>query len=121
MARQPPAFDISQLNDQWGSPLDEIYRTILDIFTDEGEALCADARRALSAGKRDLLARAMHTMAGAAAHVAAMHLAQCARAAEEAAQSDNENRLERLMNDVEAAWRSVRAEIASGGPRADGE
>jgi HPt (histidine-containing phosphotransfer) domain-containing protein len=117
MATHPPAFDIAHLTDQWGNPLDEIYATILDIFVVEAETLCAEARSSLAAGRRDKLARATHTLGGASANVGAIHLARCAGAVEALAQSGEEEQLESMLKDVEAAWAAVLAEIAMGGPR----
>jgi HPt (histidine-containing phosphotransfer) domain-containing protein len=120
VATQPPAFDIAHIIDQWGSPLDEIYGTILDIFVIEAEALCAEARSSLAAGRRDTLARAVHTLGGASANIGAMHLASCAGAVEALAQSAEGERLESMLKDVEAAWAAVLAEIATGGPKLHG-
>ena len=114
------AFDTRQIIEQWGSLQDDIYLTILGIFADEGAKLCADARASLAADRRDVLVRAAHTLAGASANVGALHLAACARALQSSAEAGRNGELEPLVTQVEAAWQSVRDEIAKGGPASHG-
>lgn len=116
MATQQSAFDSAHLRDQWGSSSDEIYRAILDIFVVEAEGLCIAARSSLDEGQRDGLARAAHTLGGASANVGALQLARCAGALEESAQSGEQQQLEGLLRNVEAAWQAVKADLALGGP-----
>lgn len=114
------AFDEAQIAEQWGSLQDDIYRTVLGIFADEGAKLCADARASLAAGRRDGLMRAAHTLAGASANVGALHLATCARALQASAEIGDNAELEALITRVETEWQTVRARIAEGGPTAHG-
>jgi HPt (histidine-containing phosphotransfer) domain-containing protein len=118
--RTPSTFDLAHINDQWGSPVDDIYRTILGIFAEEGVKLCADARASLATGRRDVLARAAHTLAGASANVGALHLAACARSLQASAETGKNSELEPLVARVEAAWHAVRDGIAQGEPLAHG-
>jgi HPt (histidine-containing phosphotransfer) domain-containing protein len=113
-------FDLAHINDQWGSPADDIYRTILGIFADEGVKLCASARASLATGQRDVLVRAAHTLAGAAANVGALQLAACARELQTVAEAGQNEELEPLVSRVEAAWQAVRDGIVQGEPSADG-
>jgi HPt (histidine-containing phosphotransfer) domain-containing protein len=113
-------FDLAQINHQWGSPADDIYRTILGIFAGESVKLCADARASLATGQWDVLMRAAHTLAGASANVGALHLAACARALHTAAEAGEKRELEPLLVQVEAAWRAVCDGIAQGEPSAHG-
>jgi len=113
-------FDLTRINEQWGSPADDIYRTILGIFADEGTKLCADARASLTAGQCDVLLRAAHTLAGASANVGALHLAACARDLQAAVEAGRDRELELLVSRVEAAWQAVRHGIARGEPSAHG-
>jgi HPt (histidine-containing phosphotransfer) domain-containing protein len=114
------AFDLTHINQQWGSPADDIYLTILGIFDDEAARLCADARASLTAGRRDALVRVAHTLAGASANVGALHLAACAKALQVSAEVGHDRELEPLVARVEAAWRAVRDSIVAGGPAAHG-
>lgn len=107
----PSAFDLDRINDQWGTRADEIYCAVLKIFAHEGETLCAEMRQSLTEGRRDALARAAHTLAGAAANVCALRLSDCAGAIEEAAQSGGRDELMALLAHAEAAWRAVRTEL----------
>jgi HPt (histidine-containing phosphotransfer) domain-containing protein len=121
MLRTPlPTFDLAHINEQWGSLRDDIYRTILGIFADEGVKLCADARQSLATGRRDVLLRAAHTLAGASANVGALHLAGCARDLQAAVETGRDRELEPLVAQVEAAWQAVRDGIAQGEPSAHG-
>ena len=112
----PPAFDLVHIADQWGSPVDDIYWTILGIFAEEGAKLCADARAALGGGRLQALERTAHTMKSAAANVGALHLSRCASDLEEAAEASSHGDLAPLVARVEAAWAAVSARIAQGGP-----
>jgi HPt (histidine-containing phosphotransfer) domain-containing protein len=112
----PPAFDLNHIADQWGSPADDIYRTILGIFAEEGTKLCGDARAALDEDRRKALQRAAHTLKSAAANVGALHLSRCARELEEAAGTADPAELAPLVAQVETAWAAVSARIADGGP-----
>jgi HPt (histidine-containing phosphotransfer) domain-containing protein len=112
----PPAFDLTHIADQWGSPDDDIYRTVLGIFAEEGTKLCSDARAALAQDRRQALERTAHTMKSAAANVGAMHLSRCARALEEAAGTAEPEDLAPLVTRIETAWAAVSARIADGGP-----
>ena len=114
----PPAFDHAHIADQWGSPADDIYWTILDIFAEEGAKLCEDARAALSGGQLQALGRTAHTMKSAAANVGALHLSRCARELEEASQAGTLRDLAPLVARVETAWAAVSERIAEGGPMA---
>lgn len=116
----PPAFDLTHIADQWGSPDDDIYRTVLGIFAEEGTKLCGDARAALAEDRRQALERTAHTMKSAAANVGALHLSRCARALEEAAVTAEPRELAPLVTQIEAAWAAVSARIADGGPAAHG-
>ena len=107
----PPAFDLTHIADQWGSPDDDIYRTVLGIFADEGTKLCGDARTALAEDRRQALERTAHTMKSAAANVGALHLSLCARALEEAAATAKPGELAPLVAQVETAWAAVSARI----------
>lgn len=121
MQDTPSAFDLAHIADQWGSPDDDIYRTVLGIFAEEGVKLCGDARGALADGQRRVLQRAAHTLKSAAANVGALHLSRCARALEEAAETAGPtDDLASLLAEVEAAWAAVRLKIAEGGPLAEG-
>jgi HPt (histidine-containing phosphotransfer) domain-containing protein len=112
----PPAFDLQHIADQWGSPADDIYRTVLGIFADEGTKLCGDARAALDEDHRKALQRAAHTLKSAAANVGALHLSRCARELEEVAGTAEPAELAPLVTQVETAWAAVSAWIAGGGP-----
>ena len=112
----PPAFDLTHIADQWGSPDDDIYRTILGIFAEEGTKLCGDARAALADDRRQALERTAHTLKSAAANVGALHLSHCARALEEAAGTAEREELAPLVARIETAWAEVSARIADGGP-----
>ncbi len=116
MAEEPSAFDLAQIHHRWGGPSDEIYLTILGIFAVEADALCAQARASLADGRRDTLMRVAHTLRGAAANICAIQLAERAGAAEAAALSGTAPVLEILVSDMEAAWQTVKADIAMGGP-----
>jgi HPt (histidine-containing phosphotransfer) domain-containing protein len=107
----PPAFDLTHIVDQWGSPDDDIYLTVLGIFAEEGTKLCGDARAALAEGRRQALERTAHTMKSAAANVGALHLSRCARALEEVAGTAEPAELAPLVAQVETAWASVSARI----------
>jgi HPt (histidine-containing phosphotransfer) domain-containing protein len=112
----PPSFDLPHIADQWGSPADDIYRTVLAIFAEEGAKLCVDARAALAENRRQALGRIAHTMKSAAANVGALHLSRCAWALEEAAETGEIWTLAQLVAQVERAWAAVSARIAEGGP-----
>src|ERR1700761_1816394 len=112
----PPAFDLTYIADQWGSPHADIYRTVLGIFADEGAKLCGDARAALDEGKRQALERTAHTMKSAAANVGALHLSRCAQALEEAARTAAPSELAPLVARIEIAWAAVSARIGDGIP-----
>ncbi|HEX4505603.1 MAG TPA: Hpt domain-containing protein [Alphaproteobacteria bacterium] len=112
----PPAFDLAYIADQWGSSDDDIYRTVLGIFAEEGTKLCGDARDALAEDQRQALERTAHTMKSAAANVGALHLSRCARALEEAAGMGAPGDLAPLVARLETAWAAVSARIADGGP-----
>jgi HPt (histidine-containing phosphotransfer) domain-containing protein len=114
------AFNETRIVEQWGSLNDDIYLTILGIFANEGTKLCADARASLATGQRDALVRAAHTLAGASANVGALHLAACAKALQASAEAGLDREIEPLVTQVEAAWRSVRRQIARGGPTSHG-
>jgi len=114
------AFDETQIAEQWGSLDDDIYRTVLGIFADEGAKLCADARASLATGQRDALMRAAHTLAGASANVGALRLATCARGLQASVETGETAELDAAMTRVETAWQAVRARIAEGGPTAHG-
>jgi HPt (histidine-containing phosphotransfer) domain-containing protein len=111
-----PAFDLAHIADQWGSPADDIYWTILGIFAKEGAGLCADARAALAEGQLPALDRSAHTMKSAAANVGALHLSRCARDLEKAAGTGRHRDLAMLLARVETAWAAVSKHIAEGGP-----
>ena len=114
----PPAFDLSHIADQWGSPDDDIYRAVLGIFAEEGAKLCGDARDALADDRRQALERMAHTMKSAAANVGALHLSRCAQALEAAAGTAKPAELAPLVAQVEVAWAAVSARI--GEPVGDG-
>jgi len=116
----PPAFDLTHIADQWGSPADDIYRTILGIFAEEGAKLCRDARAALGDGRLEALGRTAHTMKSAAANVGALHLSHCAGDLEEAAEAGVSRDLAALVARLETAWAAVGERIAKGGPAAYG-
>ena len=116
----PPAFDLIHIADQWGSPADDIYWTILGIFAEEGAKLCADARAALAEGRPQALERTAHTLKSAAANVGALHLSRCARDLEAAVEAGAPPDLAPLVARVETAWQAVSARIAEGGPMAGG-
>ena len=111
----PSVFDLSRINDQWGSQEDDIYRAVLRIFADEGQTLCAEMRLSLTEGRLDMLARAAHTLKAAAANVGASRLSECAGAIEAAAESSKRDGLKALLVRVETAWRAVRAELDRSG------
>ena len=112
----PPAFDLAHIADQWGSPADDIYQTVLGIFAEEGAKLCGDARAALVDDRRQALERAAHTLKSAAANVGALHLSRCARALEEAAGTAGHEELAQLVARIETAWAEISTRIAKGGP-----
>lgn len=114
-----PAFDLAHIADQWGSPADDIYQTVLGIFAEEGTKLCDDARTALAKDQRQALERAAHTLKSAAANVGAVHLSRCARALEEAARTAEITELAPLLARIETAWAEVSLRIADGGPAAE--
>jgi len=117
---KPPAFDRAHIADQWGSPADDIYWTILGIFAEEGAKLCEDARAALGGGQLQALGRSAHTMKSAAAHVGALHLSRCARDLEEASEAGTPQDLAPLVARIETAWAAVSKRIAEGGPMIHG-
>ncbi len=116
----PPAFDLAHIADQWGSPADDIYWTILGIFAEEGARLCGDARAALAQDELQALKRSAHTMKSAAANVGALYLSRCARDLEEAVATVEPRGLSPLVARVLAAWAAVSERIAQGGPIAAG-
>src|ERR1700722_12081984 len=96
-----PAFDLPHINEQWGSPADDIYLTVLGVFADEGTKLCAKMLVSAATGRHDELVNAAHTLMGGSANVGALHLAACAKALLVSAETGRDTDLEPLVAQVE--------------------
>jgi len=113
------AFDPALAEAQWSGMADDTRRMILGIFAEECDELCGKARAALADGDSGALARAAHTLRGAAANVGALHLAAASEALEAAATTGSTDILVELVERMTGAGEAVRAAIATGEPYLD--
>src|SRR5579871_6292902 len=88
-AARPPVFDFTHIEEQWGDPMDEFYRSVLPLFVEDAEAFRSTAAAALAAGAWNDLSRAAHTLKGAAANIGAARLARAAGELELSARADS--------------------------------
>jgi len=110
-----PAFDLTLLAENWGTPEDALYQRILGLFMAEATRLAADIEAAVAADNRAVLQRATHTLRSTAGNICAMTLSNAAAALDDAANGTGD--CTRLAADVAAAWAAVQAAVAAGGPR----
>lgn len=109
-------FDLDHIRDQWGELPDDVYRSILPLFVEDGERFWNTLGKALQEMDRGAIAAAAHTLRGASGNIGAMELAQCAALLENAAPSASAEQLRPIITELDGAWRAVRATIEAGGP-----